>query len=205
MADRRAAGTKGVPRAQREEQILDAAAGEFGRYGYAGAALSAIAAQAEVSKQLVLNYFGSKDGLFVACVERAGRNVIDPIERAISTGQGPVQTADDTLAAIFTGLQPRPHDWNVINDRTTPLGGPADAAARQVRTTIAAQAARGVAGLAELDHLESDDLSLLTDVWMSTVTALVGWWLRHPEQSAAQMIQRSRRIFAALNKIDDRK
>ncbi|WP_234878972.1 TetR/AcrR family transcriptional regulator [Mycobacteroides salmoniphilum] len=200
-----AAGSKGVPRAQREQQILDAAADEFGRYGYAGAALSAIASAAGVSKQLVLSYFGSKDGLYVACVERAGRNLIVPIEQAISGERGPIGTADDTLAAIFTALEPRPHDWNVINDRTPPTGGRAHAAARGVRTAIAGQAARGIAGLSELDYLKPEDVSLLTDVWMSTVTALVRWWLRHPEQPAAEMIQRSRRIFAALNMIDNEK
>ena len=118
----RAVGTKGVPRPHREQLILDAAANELGRYGYAGAALSRVAAGAAVSKPLVLSYFGSKDGLYVACIERAGANLIDRIEQVLSAGQPPVRMAQDTLAAIFTGLRPRPHDWNVINDRTLPPG-----------------------------------------------------------------------------------
>ena len=39
VSSSRAVGTKGVPRAQREQLILDAATFEFGRFGYAGAAL----------------------------------------------------------------------------------------------------------------------------------------------------------------------
>ena len=87
VEESRAVGTKGVPRPHREQLILDAAAEEFGRYGYAGAALSRVAAGAGVSKPLVLSYFGSKDGLYVACIERAGANLIDRIEQVLSAGQ----------------------------------------------------------------------------------------------------------------------
>ena len=199
VEESRAVGTKGVPRPHREQLILDAAAEEFGRYGYAGAALSRVAAGAGVSKPLVLSYFGSKDGLYVACVERAGANLIDRIEQVLSAGQPPVRMAQDTLAAIFTGLRPRPHDWNVINDRTLPPGGLAHEAARRVRSTIAEQASRGVGTLADLRALDAtDDLSLLTDIWMNMVTAVINWWLRHPERTAEEMTRRSQRVLTAI-------
>lgn len=184
MSNARAVGSKGVPRTQREQLILDAATVEFGRCGYAGAALSAIAAQADVSKPLVLSLFGSKESLYIACVTREGANLVDHIETAFATQQSPRQMAEDTLTAIFQALAPRPYDWNVVNDRTPPTGGRAHEAARRVRATIAEQAARGVAACAASPYLtESDDLSLVTDVWMSAVTACVGWWLRHPDES----------------------
>jgi AcrR family transcriptional regulator len=200
VSSSRPVGTKGVPRAQREQLILDAATVEFGRFGYAGAALSAVAAQAGVSKPLVLSYFGSKDGLYIACVERAGANLVDHIEAVLRTQQPPRQMAEDTLAAIFEALAPRPHDWNVINDRTPPTGGKAHEAARRVRITIADQAARGVAAFADLPHLaDSGDVSLVTDVWISAVTACVNWWLRNPDESAIQMSRRSRRVLTTFS------
>lgn len=199
MQELRAVGSKGVPRAQREQQILDAATGEFGRNGFAGAALSAVAAATSVSKQLVISYFGSKDGLFIACVDRAGTNLIDRIENVLSAGESPIHMAEATLVAIFDALEPRPNDWNVIMDRTTPSGGAADEAARRIRTVIAGQAARGIETLADRRQLtDPDDMSALTDVWMNAVTALVNWWLRHPDQSATEMIRRSRRVLGAV-------
>ena len=198
VEDYRPVGTKGVPRPHREQLILDAAAEEFGRYGYAGAALSRVAAGAGVSKPLVLNYFGSKDGLYVACVERAGANLIERIERVLSAGEPPVRMAQDTLAAIFTALRPRPHDWNVINDRTLPSDGVAQEAVQRIRTTIADQASRGVATLADLRALDDDDLSLLTDIWMNMVTAMVNWWLRHPASTAEEMTRRSRSVLTTI-------
>lgn len=178
---------------------MDAATVEFGRLGYAGAALSAVAAQSDVSKPLVLNYFGSKDGLYVACVDRAGRNLIERIETVLASDGPPLRLAGDTLAAIFAGLEARPHDWNVINDRTLPPGSPAYDAARTIRSTISEQAARGVSLLADLPALaDADDVSMLTDVWMNVVTACVNWWLRHPDRSVEEMGSRSRRLIAAV-------
>ena len=58
-------GTKGVPRADREQQILDAAVAEFGERGYAHASMAAIAQRAGMSKPLVYEYFGSKEGLYL--------------------------------------------------------------------------------------------------------------------------------------------
>lgn len=199
MSEARTVGTKGVPRAQREQQILDAATDEFGRKGYAGASLSSIAMRSGVSKPLVLSYFGSKDGLFVACVERAGTGLIDRIEQVLAAGEPPLRMAQQTLAAIFTGLQPRPHDWNVINDRTVPAGSAAHEAARRIRGTIAGQAGRGVAMLADLRGLDDpDDIAVLTDIWMNSVSAMVNWWLRHPGRTAEEMTVRSRRILGVL-------
>ena len=110
------AGTKGVPRAASEAQLLDIAAEDIGRLGYAGLSVGEVAAGAGVSKPLVYGYFGSKDGLYVACVQRAASVLVQAIEEAIS-GPANLQMAERTLEAIFSALQPRPHDWNVLFDR----------------------------------------------------------------------------------------
>lgn len=195
----RTTGTPKLPREVREQQVLDAAAQEFGRSGYAAASLAAIADRVGVSKALVIAYFGSKEALFVACVERAGTRLVEAIEEVITRPLPPREMAQATLNAIFVALQDRPHDWNVVNDRSLPAGGPGAAAAARVRRTIAAQARRGVTNLADLQHVTDEyDVAVLTDVWMSAVTAMVNWWLRHPDQSAAEMAARSARVVATV-------
>ena len=52
------------------EALLDAALAEFGAKGLAGARVSEIAARAGVNKQLISYYFGGKDGLYNAILER---------------------------------------------------------------------------------------------------------------------------------------
>ena len=187
-----------LPRDQREALLLDAAREEFGAQGYAGASLGAIAARADVSKALVLSYFGSKDGLYAACVERAAANLSARIENVITSPLEPLEMALETLATIIEGLEGRQQDWNVINDRTAPAGTTGGDAGRAHRKAIAAQTARGIAGLERFAGMDTDDLDLLLRVWMNTVSAVVGWWLRHPDRTPAEAVDRCRRLVAAL-------
>lgn len=50
--------------------LLDAAQVEFAAKGLAGARVSEIAARAGINKQMISYYFGGKDGLYAAIVER---------------------------------------------------------------------------------------------------------------------------------------
>ncbi|WP_280235690.1 TetR/AcrR family transcriptional regulator [Nocardia cyriacigeorgica] len=191
------AGTKGVPRAERERQILDAATEEFGRFGYAGTSLAAVAARAGISKPMVLAYFSSKDGLFSACVRRAGDNLSAHIENAMTEGLSGLRLPAMVLTAVFAALEPRPNDWNVLWDRSLPDEGNAPAEAARVRTRLIEQASRGVAVVGEAGGraVDPDDLAVLTEVWTGMVSSVVRWWLRHPEHSAAEMAARSLRII----------
>ncbi len=189
-----------LPREERERLILDAAAEEFGRQGYGGASLGAIAGRAGVSKALVLTYFGSKDELYGACASRAGANVAGRIETVITSPLDLAAMAEATLAAIFDGLADRPHDWNVINDRTAPRGTEGAEAARRQRRVIAGQASRGILALRQLAGMEPDDLEIITAVWMNAVSAVVDWWLRHPDRTAAEMTERCTRVLTTLTR-----
>jgi TetR/AcrR family transcriptional regulator len=59
----------------RRDRILAAAEREFATHGFSGARMDRIAAQADVNKQLLFHYFGSKAGLhdaaIVAALDRA--------------------------------------------------------------------------------------------------------------------------------------
>lgn len=141
------AGTKGMPRAERERQILDAACQEFGRSGYVGMSLAAVAAAVGVSKPMVLAYFGSKEQLYIACVERAGATVGDHIEAAMTVAPPTLALPRAVLQAIFQALAPRPSDWLVIWDQTLPEErGPGRGACRQNPARRAGRSGRGRGG-----------------------------------------------------------
>lgn len=199
MTERTQAGRhRRLPQEVRRQQVLHAATAEFGSVGYAAASLADIAARVGVSKALVLTYFGTKEELYAACAARAGAPLVAAVEQVITTPQPPAAMAAATLEAIFTTLEEEPHGWNVINDRALPRGGPGDVAGRTVRRTIAEQASRGISGIDDLAVHDADDLAIVTDVWMSTVSAMVNWWLRHPDRTAAEMTERSARLVDLL-------
>ena len=59
----------GRDRARTRSKILEAATGEFARYGLGGARVDRIAARARANKRMLYYYFGDKEGLFLAALE----------------------------------------------------------------------------------------------------------------------------------------
>jgi AcrR family transcriptional regulator len=60
-----------VPRPVRERQLVELAEDLFAERGYAGASMEELCRRAGVTKPVVYELFGSKDGLFRVCVDRA--------------------------------------------------------------------------------------------------------------------------------------
>lgn len=91
-----AGGTKRLPRAVREQQMLDAAVAVFSENGFREASMDNIAAEAEISKPMLYLYYGSKDELFSACIERESGRFID----AMSVGFDPTLRQRDQARTV---------------------------------------------------------------------------------------------------------
>ncbi|WP_354637569.1 TetR/AcrR family transcriptional regulator [Kitasatospora camelliae] len=197
------AGTKGVPRAVREQQILAAATEEFGRRGYAAANLAAIAARVGVTKTLLHQYFGTKQDLYLACLAPAGDLLLDVIRTAMAQDGGPVgpRTPLLVLRGIFTVLEGRREAWFVLYDTSLPPDSEPARVAAHYRGAIDRLAAAGTADLlraaGSTDPLDADALA---HAWRGLVTALVRWWIKHPDQSPDAMADRCARLFAATGR-----
>ena len=192
-------GTKGVPRPEREQQIVDVAVGEFAARGYAGASMVAIARGAGISKPLIYQYFGSKDGLYLACLHAVAGSLLQRLEDAELAVDDTVASRIYPLRAIFEALEPQRDAWRLLFDRTAPADGAIPAAAREYQDRTTALAAAGSERFLRVRGIHSPaDVSALTDIWMGVVNSLVAWWLEHPEESAEQMIERCYRLLGAI-------
>jgi len=193
------AGTKGVPRLEREHQILEFASEIFASDGYAGANIQAVADLAGISKPLIYNYFGSKEGLFLACVERGGDIVAAEIERIANEESVGIERGMRTLDGMFHVLEDQRHLWRLFYDRTAPTSGPVAEAVGNYTERITKLADEGVAELMTLSGVTDRlDISAMTAVWMGIVDSLMRWWVEHPDESAAAMTERSGRLLAAI-------
>jgi AcrR family transcriptional regulator len=68
-----------LPRAQRREQILDAATRAFARTGFAATGLNDIAAEAGVTHVVLYRHFASKTDLYRAILDRARTRLADTV------------------------------------------------------------------------------------------------------------------------------
>ncbi|MCP2635512.1 TetR family transcriptional regulator [Microbacterium sp. HD4P20] len=74
-------------RAERtQEDILDVATAEFAANGYAGARVDEIAARTRTTKRMIYYYFGSKQGLYLAVLERVYAQ-IRRVERGVQVDE----------------------------------------------------------------------------------------------------------------------
>ncbi|MEO6605277.1 MAG: TetR/AcrR family transcriptional regulator [Aeromicrobium sp.] len=193
------AGTKGVPRLDRESQILEIASAQFGTLGFAATSVAAVADKAGISKPLIYNYFGSKEGLYEACLDRGGAIVAEEIERIARGDAVGIERGMQTLGGMFTLLEPQPYLWRLFFDPTAPSTGSIADSVTLYADRIGKLAEEGVAELMTLaGNSDELDISAMTTVWLGIVDSLMGWWLDHPGETADQMMQRCMRLLAAL-------
>jgi AcrR family transcriptional regulator len=74
-----------MTRAERREQLIDVARGLFAERGLDGTSVEEIAAHAEVSKPVVYEHFGGKEGLYAVVVDREVRTLQTAIRAALTT------------------------------------------------------------------------------------------------------------------------
>lgn len=194
-------GTKGVPRAEREDQIVAVAVDEFAERGYAGASMVSIAARAGISKPLIYQYFGSKDGLYLACLHQVASALLGRLEPAWQREDDSVLSRIRTLQAVFEALEPQRNAWQLLYDTTMPSTGEIAAVAGAYRDRTLHIATSGSARFLRVrGDTDPDDVSALSAVWMGLVDSLVTWWLAHPAESAAEMTARCYRLAEAVSR-----
>ncbi len=203
---KRKTGTRGVPRAEREASILDAATMLFGVWGYALVSVDAVAKEAGVSKALVLSYFENKDNLYVRCVEGVAERLRGPVQAAVDNSPQGLAMALDTLVATFEAVKERPTDWAILVDPTLPADSVAE---HKVRPLAAYFRDLGAAAVRELLHPDAHpeaadqaqaeaDADALNHVWQAVIAAMMTWWFLNPEETPESLAGRFVRVAGVL-------
>lgn len=193
-------GTKGVPRAQREDQIIEIATAEFGARGYAGSSMADIATRVGVTKPLLYQYFGSKDGLYLACLRNAGERLTEGIAKAMDATHEPDEMPLAVLTAIFSTFDDDRRAWSLLHDESLPDDIPEIAETaegyRRRLTDLAVVGTRIL--LYDRGLTDGKDIEVISMIWTGIVDSLVSWWISQPDQDATAMIDRCERIMENL-------
>jgi len=114
-----AGGTKRLPRAVREQQMLDAAVQMFSANGYHETSMDAIAAQADISKPMLYLYYGSKEELFAACLGRELTRFVETIRADIDLKQSPHELLRRTILSVLHYIDANRASWIVLYTQAT--------------------------------------------------------------------------------------
>ncbi|WP_459751802.1 TetR/AcrR family transcriptional regulator [Streptomyces sennicomposti] len=130
--------TRRMPRAVREQQMLDAAVQIFGRRGYMTASMDEIAELAGVSKPLVYLYLNSKEDLFSACIRREAAALTEAVRAGVRPGLPADRRLWEGLRAFFTHTARHPDGWAVLHVQARTHGEPFASEIAAVRKELVA-------------------------------------------------------------------
>ncbi|MCP9991380.1 TetR/AcrR family transcriptional regulator [Streptomyces albogriseolus] len=182
--------TKRMPRAVREQQMLDAAVRTFGNRGYMAASMDEIAELAGVSKPLVYLYLNSKEDLFTACIRREARALTE----AVRAGARPELPADrqlwSGLTAFFTHTARHPDGWAVLHLQARTHGEVFAAEVAAMRAEIVAFVTQLILAAAREAHRDPDlreaEVSGLAEALVGAAESLADWANATPGVTARQ-------------------
>ena len=158
----------------------------FAERGYAAVKMDEIAAAVGVTKPLLYNYFGNKEQLYIACMERAGDSLTTTVAEAVADSANPGEALGAGVRAFFAFLDSDRAAWAVLFDETLPRGGEVADRVGDYRGVIVELVSGSM--LAQLPQDRRDavrvEFEALSTALLGAAEALARWWLRTEEISA---------------------
>lgn len=105
---------KRLPASERRAQLIDVGRTVFAKRGYEGTSMEEIADRAKVSKPIVYEHFGGKEGLYAVVVDREMDYVVRRIVEAIGTGS-PRERIERSTLAFLTYVKDHPDGFAVLS------------------------------------------------------------------------------------------
>lgn len=164
---------------ERREQLIGVGRSVFAEFGYEAATVEEIADQAGVSKPIVYEHFGGKEGLYAVVVDREVQDLLDRIITALRAAGHPRRMVEDAAHAFFTYIEERADGFRILV-RDAPVG----TSSGTLASVIGDIAASAQDLLAEQFEMRGYDPALapLYARGLVGMVALVGeWWLHEGE------------------------
>jgi AcrR family transcriptional regulator len=170
------------------EQTLGVAHGLFAERGYGEVTMEEIAAAVGVTKPLLYNYFGNKERLYIACMERAGDSLTKTVGEAIAGTASPGDALGAGVRAFFAFLDSDRAAWAVLFDETLPVGGEVADRVAAYRGQIVELVSSSL--LAQVPEGRRDatrvEIEALSTALLGAAEELARWWLRTEAISAGE-------------------
>jgi AcrR family transcriptional regulator len=177
-----------VDREEREAIVLREAGAVFAARGFHAASMDEIADRVGVSKPMVYAHFGSKEALYLAYIEEAGRDLLTAIvdaERARRPGTIEERLEAGTLA-FFRFVDHHRDGWAVLFSEMAGNGGPV----RREVSAIRRQIVERVQRLFEEAAGDGVDLEPFAHAFVGAGESIANWWLEHPGEDVERVARR---------------
>ncbi len=174
-----------VPRPVREQQLLDVAEEQFATRGYDGASIEEIARLAGVTRPIVYDHFGGKEGVYLACLGRARGELEEMILAATASASTPREMLDRGIGAYFEFVERRGQRWAVLFGGAA-LTGPAAEEVARLRFATVARIAELVAAIAL--GAEAGTVEAFAQAISGSAEQVAKWWRANPQFTREQVV-----------------
>ncbi len=161
----------------------------FAELGFENTSMEDIARSAGVTRPIVYSHYATKEGIFLACVRRARRNLEDrlgELDVMLDNNASVTEVIQRSGEIFFETLEQDPRRWSVLFSPRTALSEDVTAQLRQLRFgTIdrIIQIARHMAGQEDADRISAYSHAI------SGVGEQLGrWWLANPTVRREQIV-----------------
>ena len=159
---------------ERREQLIGVARSVFADQGYVGASMEEIAERAEVSKPIVYEHFGGKEGVYQVVIDREVGHLVERIREALDA-PGPRAAVERAAEAFLGYIEEEEEGFKVLVRDAPRAGSPGSLAS--VIEDIAAR----VEGLLEKELGERGYDGTIAPVMSRALVGMVAltgqWWV----------------------------
>ncbi|HLT84741.1 MAG TPA: TetR/AcrR family transcriptional regulator, partial [Phototrophicaceae bacterium] len=99
---------------QRREQLLDVSRALFAEKGFEGTSVEEIAVRAKVSKPVVYEHFGGKEGMYAVIVDRELQKLLAALSGALRTGGHPKRIVERTAMALLEYIEENTDGFRIL-------------------------------------------------------------------------------------------
>jgi AcrR family transcriptional regulator len=103
---------------ERREQLVQVGRTLFAAKGFDGTSIEEIAGRANVSKPVVYEHFGGKEGLYAVVVDREMSSLLERLTRALSAGH-PRELAEQAALALLTYIEEETDGFRILSRDST--------------------------------------------------------------------------------------
>ncbi len=170
---------------QRREQLIEIGRGLFAEKGFEATTVEEIAATAEVSKPVVYEHFGGKEGLYAVVVDREIRTLLDAITGSLMTPSHPRVMAETAAFALLDYIESHTDGFRILV-RDSPVAQSTGTFASLI-SDVASQVEHLLAHEFEARKLDPDSAPLYAQMLVGMVALTGQYWLDHRDKDKAEV------------------
>ncbi|HEY0638691.1 MAG TPA: TetR/AcrR family transcriptional regulator [Pseudonocardiaceae bacterium] len=172
---------------QRREQLLDVGRSLLAAKGFDGTSIEEIAYRAGVSKPVVYEHFGGKEGLYAVVVDREMDHLLNRITSALSGGTHPRELLERAACALLDYIEDSTDGFRILV-RDSPVASGDARTFSGLLNDIASQVEHILGRQFEGRGYETKLAGLYSQALVGMVALTGQWWLEERSPAKDQVV-----------------